>query len=103
MKLKVINLAKFKKSKKVLSRAKDTKNFSCGFVVLKKGEDVGEHTTEEKEEIIIVLQGEVEVYIEGKKYKKLKSGNLVYIPQNVVHNVKNNTSKVAKYLYITTC
>lgn len=102
MNITIKNLKILKKSKKILSKEKDTKNFSCGLVVLKKGEEVGEHTTQNKEEIIVVLEGEVILYIEGQRFKKVKSNSLIYIPQNVKHNVVNKTKRLSKYIYITT-
>jgi quercetin dioxygenase-like cupin family protein len=101
MKIKTLCLKNIKKYKKFLKREKDSIRYSSGIVVLKKGEEVGEHKTDNVEEVIVVLEGETTIFVEGKKYKKLKSPSVVYIPQNVVHNVVNNSSKVLKYIYIT--
>jgi len=101
MKIKTLCLKNIKKYKKFLKREKDSIRYSSGIVVLKKGEEVGEHKTDNVEEVIVVLEGEAIIFVEGKKYKKLKSPSVAYIPPNVVHNVVNNSSKVLKYIYIT--
>ena len=101
MKIKILCLKNIKKYKKFLKREKDSIRYSSGIVVLKKGEEVGEHKTDNVEEIIVVLEGEATIFIEGKKYKKLKSSSVVYIPPDVIHNVVNNSSRVLKYIYIT--
>ncbi len=102
MKIKTLYLKNLKKYKKFLKRDVDAIRYSSGIVVLKKGESVGEHKTEGVEEIVVVLEGEATVVIEGKKYKRLKAPSVAYIPPNVVHNVVNNSSKILKYIYITT-
>ncbi len=102
MKIKSINLHTYKKSNKILTRKKDSINFSCGLVVLKKTETMPEHITDNKEEILIGIKGRLQVYINSKKYKTLHPGSLVYLPPNVKHYIKNTTSKIAKYIYITT-
>ncbi|MDW8056323.1 MAG: cupin domain-containing protein [Elusimicrobiota bacterium] len=99
--IKVVNLEKYKETKKVLNRQKNSKNFSCGFVMLRKNETVPEHSTENKEEIIIVLQGKAKLVVDGKKSKTLYANSLAYIPPNVKHFVTNRNSKLLKYLYIT--
>jgi mannose-6-phosphate isomerase-like protein (cupin superfamily) len=101
MKIKTLCLKNIKKYKKFLKREEDSIRYSSGIVVLKKGEEVGVHKTDNVEEVIVVLKGEATIFVEGKKYKKLKSPSVVYIPPNITHNVINNSSKVLKYIYIT--
>lgn len=101
MKIKIVKL-KGEKYLKLLKRNKDTINYSSGFVVLKKGQDVGEHKTDNVEEVIVFLNGTAELYVNGKKYKEISSPAVVYIPPNIVHNVVNKSKKTLKYIYITT-
>jgi mannose-6-phosphate isomerase-like protein (cupin superfamily) len=100
MRVKVVKLSNTK-GKKILRRGEESLNFSSRLVVLKSGESVGEHKTENVEEVIVILHGTAEILINGKKYKTVKAPSVVYIPPNVVHDVLNPGGGVLKYIYIT--
>mgnify|MGYP000237318370 CR=1 FL=1 len=101
MKVKIIKLANAGKWRKLLKRGEGSLNFSSGLVVLKKGECVGEHKTENVEEVIVILSGTAEILINGKRYRTVEAPSIVYIPPDVEHNVLNSKSRVLKYIYIT--
>jgi len=72
-----------------------------GLVTLKPKEFIGEHKTEKKEEVIIVLKGRAIVYY-GKRNKiKAATNNFIYIPAETAHNVGNSGSKILQYVYVT--
>ena len=66
---------------------------------MEKDEEVGEHITENREEVIIVLQGQARVFLDGQK-RTVKQNNLIFIPENKNHNLKNVSKETLKYLYI---
>ncbi|MFA5136163.1 MAG: cupin domain-containing protein [Patescibacteria group bacterium] len=70
-----------------------------GFVLLHKGEEVGEHLTEKKEEVIYIIQGEALVTIEDEK-EYLEAGSLLYIPPHKKHNLKNESDEDLRYMYV---
>lgn len=76
-----------------------SKKIKAGLVILKKGEEVGEHITENREEIIVVLQGQALVSLANQKMA-VKENNLIFIPENKKHNLKNKSENTLKYLYI---
>lgn len=76
-----------------------SKKIKGGLVVLKKGEQIGEHTTENREEIIFILKGKAMIILEGKR-NAVKEGFSFYIPPNKKHNVVNKNNQILKYLYI---
>jgi len=67
-------------------------------VTLSPGEEVGEHVTEKREEIIIVLKGEGVLLKEGEE-TRLAEGDVHYIRENTRHNVKSG-SGVLEYIYV---
>jgi quercetin dioxygenase-like cupin family protein len=71
-----------------------------GLVTLGKNESIGEHSTGEHEELIVVLEGEGEIEAEGNGRKKIKKGETAYNPPHTKHNVYNTNSEVLKYVYI---
>lgn len=76
-----------------------SKRIRSGCVILKKGEEVAEHVTEKKEEVIIILQGRATIIMEGVK-TEVSENNIVYIPENKKHNVINESSEILRCVYI---
>ena len=76
-----------------------TKAIKSGRVRLSANEQVGEHITEKKEEMIIVLEGVATLNIEGN-YIELKVGETYYIREGKKHNVLNNTEEDLEYIYV---
>jgi len=74
-----------------------------GFVKLKKNENVGEHTTSDYEEMLIILDGKGEVEINGNKSMlKIEKGKIAYIPPHTKHNVINIGDLELRYIYVVT-
>lgn len=78
------------------------KGLRAGLVVLKPKESIGEHKTEHKEEVIVILNGSATVYFGKNKKLMAPQNTFVYIPPETLHNVKNSGSKSLRYLYVTT-
>ena len=74
----------------------------CGLVTLKPKEEIGEHKTTAKEEVIIVLKGNAIICYSKNKIIKAVKDDFVYIPPNILHNVKNFGRKILQYVYVTT-
>ena len=89
-----------KSFKRLLAGIPSTAGMKSGYVILKPGESVGEHKTEAKEEAIIILDGEAQVSCSGKVLFTAPKRNLVYIPPETVHDIKNNASKPLRYVYV---
>lgn len=75
------------------------KNLKAAKVILFPGEDVGEHVTHKREEIIIVLKGKG-VLIKKKEKVPMKEGDVHYIKENTRHNVRNTSRKLLEYVYV---
>ncbi|MCX6773105.1 MAG: cupin domain-containing protein [Candidatus Micrarchaeota archaeon] len=69
-----------------------------GCVCLTPGKSVGEHTTGDGEEIILVLEGEAAVITGGEK-QVLKKDESLFIKENTVHNVTNEGAVNLVYVY----
>ncbi|MFA5051571.1 MAG: cupin domain-containing protein [Patescibacteria group bacterium] len=87
-----------RKSGRLLSPPQ-TKRLRSGFVVLKPGQSVGEHTTGKREEIIIVLKGTARL-LANRKNKKIKATSVAYNPPHTVHNVTNCGKNALQYIYV---
>jgi len=77
-----------------------TVHMRSGLVQLAPDQDVGVHSTRQNEEMLVILEGEGEVDIEGRSPLVIKGGQVVYVPCQTVHNVRNTGSIPLKYIFI---
>lgn len=85
--------------KEILFEPPVTRKLKSGRVILNPGESVGEHKTENREEILLVLKGRATVILEGKEIG-LEEGKSHFIKENVMHDVKNDTDMPLEYIYV---
>ena len=76
-------------------------SFRSGCVILRESESIGEHSTDNSEEIIIILEGEGELYINGHDKIYIEKDTAVYVPPHTIHDVKNAARRCLKYVFIT--
>ncbi len=100
MKPRAIKLEGSERFQRLLAGIPVTAGMKSGYVTLKPGESVGEHKTEAKEEAIIILEGEAEVRCAGKIVFTVKEHNLIYIPPETNHDIKNNADRLLRYVYV---
>ncbi|MFH1281277.1 MAG: cupin domain-containing protein [Candidatus Omnitrophota bacterium] len=74
---------------------------ASGLVRLKSQESVGRHKTQNKEEALIILQGQALVSFGKRSRIKVKKNCFVYIPPQTDHDLKNIGQDILKYIYIT--
>jgi mannose-6-phosphate isomerase-like protein (cupin superfamily) len=67
--------------------------------MLESGKEVGEHATENEEELIVVVEGKGEVVSEGHT-QTVEAPCIVLIPAHTVHNVRNTSKAFLKYVYV---
>lgn len=77
----------------------DAKRMRSRVVVLGPGEEVGEHTTEDREELLVVMVGSI-VLIGPDGEHPLDVGQAAFIPIATKHNVVNRSKTSARYIYI---
>jgi mannose-6-phosphate isomerase-like protein (cupin superfamily) len=87
---------------RLLGDSSKIKGLRSGLVTLKPQELIGEHKTENKEEVIIVLRGSATIYFGRNKKLKAAQNTFVFIPPETLHNVKNSGNKNLQYVYVTT-
>jgi quercetin dioxygenase-like cupin family protein len=90
-----------KRFTRLVGDSKKLSGLSSGLVVLKPKESAGEHSTKDREEIIIILKGKARVRYGKKDRFILKEKSFAYLPSGTVHNVENSGTGLLKYTYIT--
>jgi len=102
-KSKLINLnKKVSKHLPILTGQPDNYCLQAGLVTLQPKKSVGKHSTENYEELLIVLAGKGKVEITGRRSIPIKPNLAVYHPPHTEHNVINTGTEPLKYIYIVT-
>lgn len=94
-------LSSTKRFKRLLGDSHKLSGLSSGLVTLKPNESIGEHSTKEREEIIVILKGKARLRFGKKGRFNLKEKSFVYLPCQTKHNVENTGSGLLCYAYIT--
>lgn len=77
----------------------DSHQLRSGYVVLEPGKEVGEHKTEGGEELIVLVDGKAEIISDGHA-EMVEAPCVVFIPAHTLHNVKNGSETLLKYVYV---
>ncbi len=77
-----------------------TVRMKSGMVSLKPGDSVGVHNTENKEELIIVMEGRGEMVFKGYSPVQLSRGENAYCPPHTEHNITNTGDEILRYIYV---
>lgn len=99
--VKIIELKPGLKYQRLFNKDSGTRGIKAGHVILKKGEEVGEHSTGDVEEVLVILEGNGELVIDKDRSIKIKDKTVLYIPPEIVHNVKNTGKGMLEYIFIT--
>ena len=85
---------------KILGGPPETICLKSGYVNLEPGKSVGKHSTNEYEELIVPLEGEGELRVDGMEPLSLRPGQVLYTPPQTVHDVWNTSPEPLKYIYV---
>lgn len=89
------------KYRRLLGGHPQTKGMRAGYVNLKPGDEIGEHSTQSKEEAIIILSGKARIACDNRPPLIAATNTLIYVPVDTKHNVKNIGKTPLRYIYIT--
>jgi quercetin dioxygenase-like cupin family protein len=79
-----------------LFAAHGTSHLATVYFEIEPGDNLGRHT-DSAEELLVILEGEAEVWID-KEQKKVSKGGLALAPQFALHDIKNTGSNTLKVL-----
>jgi mannose-6-phosphate isomerase-like protein (cupin superfamily) len=84
----------------LLDGEKDSVIFHSGVVTLLPGEAGELHSTENYEEMIIALEGNGEIRINGGKILNVSFGKVAFIPPRTEHQPVNTGAHRFRYIYV---
>jgi mannose-6-phosphate isomerase-like protein (cupin superfamily) len=82
----------------LLTGPPQTGGMRSGRVVLKAGEDMHRHSTENNEELLVFLQGKARVLL-GNEMVMAEAGQVLYIPPQTEHQLHNDGAGELRYIY----
>jgi len=98
---KIVKLKSGSKYQRLFSRDSGTRGIKSSHVTLKEGEEIGEHSTNDLEEALVILKGKGLLLINSEEEFDFEDNSVLYIPPDTIHNVKNTGSGVLEYIFIT--
>lgn len=98
---RLIKLGTKDKYQRLLNEDSGTCGIKSGHVILKPGENIGKHATEDREEVVVVLKGRGEVKIGDQGTLKIRRNTVLYVPPQTIHDIKNTSSEILEYVFIT--
>jgi len=84
----------------VLSGPPETVTMKSGFVVLAPGKSVGKHSTQQNEELLVILDGEGEMKFSNGSKLAIRANTALYCPPETEHNVTNTGTGSLRYVYV---
>jgi mannose-6-phosphate isomerase-like protein (cupin superfamily) len=82
----------------LLTGPPQTAGMRAGRVVLKAGEDMHRHSTENNEELLVFLRGKARVLL-GSETLTMEAGQVLYIPPQTEHELHNDGPDELRYIY----
>jgi len=101
-KVLVIDLDKTCDNQKLLDGEPRTRGMRSGRVYLEPGRACGQHSTKDREELLVFLSGRGELLIGEKDRFQVGQGKVCYIPPQTPHDVKNTGAEPLVYVYCVT-
>ena len=85
---------------KILGGPPETTCLKSGCVIIEPGKSVGKHSTNGYEELIVPLEGEGELRVDGMEPLAVRTGQVLYTPPQTAHDVFNTGTQPLKYIYV---
>ena len=98
----VIDLTQEPENQRLLSGEPQTHGMRSGRVYLAPGQACGQHSTKDREELLVFLTGKGELIIGEKDSFQVGLGKVAYIPKQTLHDVKNTGDEPLVYVYCVT-
>ena len=78
----------------------ETASMRSGLVTLAPGRSIGRHDTGTNEEMLVPLEGEGELRIDGHPPVVIRPGLITYAPAHTAHDVTNTGTRPLRYIFI---
>jgi len=100
-KSKIVKLVSGSKYQRLFSKDSGTCGIKAGHVMLEEKEEIGEHSTNDMEEALVILKGRGQLIINKKDCLDFEDNTVLYVAPQTIHNVKNTGAGTLEYIFIT--
>ena len=87
-------------NQELLSGPPGSAGMKSGLVVLAPGKSVGKHSTEDHEEMVIVLEGAGQMVLADGRRLDISPAAAAYSPPGTEHDITNTGSGLLRYIYV---
>ncbi|MCX5687414.1 MAG: cupin domain-containing protein [Candidatus Omnitrophica bacterium] len=101
LKVKNVKLESGAKYQRLFNKDSGTSGMKSGHITLKEGEEIGEHSTNDLEEALVILKGNGQLVINNEKVIDFEADTVLYVPSGTIHNVKNIGKEILEYIFVT--
>jgi mannose-6-phosphate isomerase-like protein (cupin superfamily) len=98
-KVLIIGLSENPENQRILAGRPQTCGMRSGRVYLEPGKSCGQHSTKDREEVLVFLAGSGELLIGENDCYQVGQGKVAYIPPKTAHDVSNTGSESLIYVY----
>lgn len=98
-KVLVIDLDDKPENQRLLAGEPQTLGMRSGKVYLSPGQACGQHSTKDREELLVFLAGRGELLIGDNDRFEVGVGKVSYIPPDTAHDVRNTGDEPLVYVY----
>jgi mannose-6-phosphate isomerase-like protein (cupin superfamily) len=98
-KVLIIDLNENPENQRLLAGDPQTRGMRSGKVYLAPGKSCGQHSTKDREELLVFLSGSGELLIGENDCYKVGHGNVAYIAPQTGHDVSNTGTEPLIYVY----
>jgi mannose-6-phosphate isomerase-like protein (cupin superfamily) len=84
---------------RLLAGKPQTRGMKSGRIYLEAGNECGQHSTKDQEELLVFLTGQGELQIGDSDRLPVRAGKVAYIPPQTIHNVSNAGPDPLVYIF----
>jgi len=98
-KVLIIDLNENPENQRILAGEPQTYGMRSGRVYLAPGKSCGQHSTKDREELLVFLSGRGELLIGENGRYQVGQGKVAYIPPKTAHDISNTGNGPLIYVY----
>jgi len=98
-KVQIIELNESPENQRILAGEPQTYGMRSGRVYLSPGKSCGQHSTKDREELLVFLAGSGELLIGENDRYQVGQGKVAYIAPQTAHDVSNTENEPLVYVY----
>jgi len=97
--VKIVELNNAREYQRLIDGTEQSYGLKAGRVFLEPGQACGQHSTHDREEILVILSGTGLLKTGDSAEHRIAQGNIAYIPPQTQHDVQNNGSSPLIYVF----